>query len=84
MLYLIADSPAKATILNVNRFNGLYGCIHCMHPGIQNGPGKRLYLQFPDIDKRTNEMYKAQVEEALETNTIIDGVGLVFLLINIL
>jgi hypothetical protein len=74
LLYFIADSPAKAVILNTNRFNGYFGCIHCLHPGVQHGPGKRLYLVLPDILMRNNSMYKNSVQEAIETNTVVQGV----------
>jgi hypothetical protein len=74
LLYVIADSQGKAIILNINRFNGRFGCIHCLHPGVACGPGKRLYIQFPDIPMRSNEMYEDHVRGAIEANTVVMGV----------
>jgi hypothetical protein len=28
----IADLPAKAAVLNVKQFNGIFGCLVCKHP----------------------------------------------------
>lgn len=29
----ICDSPAKAIVMNMNQFNGYYGCPYCLNPG---------------------------------------------------
>lgn len=30
---VICDSPAKAIVMNMNQFNGYYGCPYCLNPG---------------------------------------------------
>lgn len=73
LLYLIADSPAKYVMLNTMRFNGEYGCTHCLNPGFQLYRGKRVYLFSYTFIVRTNEMYKTQVDMAIYTNVIEKG-----------
>ena len=33
LLYVVMDLPAKASMLNCNQYNGIYGCSTCKHPG---------------------------------------------------
>ena len=35
LLYVVADLPAKAILLNCNQYNGAYGCNHCTIEGHQ-------------------------------------------------
>ena len=35
LLFVIADLPAKASVLNCNQFNGRFGCSTCEHEGKQ-------------------------------------------------
>eukprot|EP00734_Pompholyxophrys_sp_LG126_P000265 Pompholyxophrys_sp_v1_NODE_78_length_2321_cov_1.577670.p2 type:complete len:182 gc:universal NODE_78_length_2321_cov_1.577670:1829-1284(-) len=32
-----ADLPARAALLNMHQFNGEYGCMTCLAPGVRNG-----------------------------------------------
>ena len=35
LLFVVADLPAKASLLNVIQFNGKFGCSTCYHEGQQ-------------------------------------------------
>ena len=35
LLFVVADLPAKASLLNVMQFNGRFGCPTCYHEGEQ-------------------------------------------------
>ena len=41
LLLVIADLPAKASILNCNQFNGRFGCSTCEHEGKQVDSNRR-------------------------------------------
>lgn len=31
---VLCDSPAKSLVINMNQFNGYYGCPYCLNPGL--------------------------------------------------
>ena len=50
----IADAPERASVLNMNKFNGKFGCIMCMQQGenlIHNGRGNNL-KNFKKFEKQ--------------------------------
>lgn len=56
IIALIADLPAKASILNCKQFNGDYGCILCLQKGIYCD-NRHLYPYDNDMIYRTNKDY---------------------------
>jgi hypothetical protein len=38
----IADLPAKAAALNIKQFNGDFGCVSCIHPGLYNNQFRKM------------------------------------------
>ena len=71
----VADAPARAKVLNINQFNGKNGCFHCLNPGInlsQKG-NKRVYLT-QEYPRRTNDIYRDQVDRSLRTKQTTDGI----------
>lgn len=75
ILAFVADAPARAKVLNITRFNGAYGCFHCLNPGLninQRG-NKRIYLT-KEYPTRTNNLYNEQVKQALIEKKVICGI----------
>lgn len=69
----IADAPAIAKALNINQYNGSYGCIKCLSPG-EHLDGRRIYEYSKNIINRSNETYLQQVEEAKRIKQTFQGV----------
>ena len=42
LLFVVADLPAKASLLNIIQFNGKFGCPSCYHEGEQ--VSRMLYI----------------------------------------
>eukprot|EP00734_Pompholyxophrys_sp_LG126_P000134 Pompholyxophrys_sp_v1_NODE_16_length_4221_cov_20.931109.p1 type:complete len:801 gc:universal NODE_16_length_4221_cov_20.931109:2595-193(-) len=75
VINVIADLPAKATLLNMHQFNGEYGCSTCLAPGILNGRGQSRY--YPDnilYPPRTSQNMTDDAREAVETATCVRGI----------
>ena len=72
---VIADAPAMAKLVNMNQFNGYYGCVHCLHPGqrLENF-SKTVFPYSKNIKPRLNEDYLQQVEQTIIQNAICKGV----------
>jgi hypothetical protein len=74
---LIADAPAMAKIVNMNQYNGYFGCVHCLHPGerLENF-SKTVFPYSKTIKPRLNSDYVQQVKHAQinnETNMGVKG-----------
>ena len=41
------DLPARAIVANMKHFNGMFGCLYCLHPG-QTEPGNHLHRFWPN------------------------------------
>ena len=63
------DLPARAILLNMKHFNGMYGCLYCHHPG-ETEPGNHLHRFWPDKpdtkDLRTMHSILRDAKEATE------------------
>ena len=75
----IADAPERALILNMNRFNGKYGCIMCMQEGEninKNGQGNNFKYPFnpKQMIARTEEKYLQQVAFSQSQNIVFEGI----------
>ncbi len=75
----IADAPERASVLNMNKFNGKYGCLHCLQKGENLNKGKRgnnfKYTYKPDeIFLRTNQKYENQVKHIIIQNSDFGGI----------
>ena len=42
------DLPAKAMLLNIKQFNGVFGCVSCFHPG-QRAVNTTVYPYDKDV-----------------------------------
>ena len=86
-MLLIADAPAIAKILNINQYNGWFGCIKCLHPTDalyafkksnqkeSNRRGnRRIYPYTNKFPLRTNSDYKRALKIAKSQNKIFQGV----------
>ena len=72
---LIGDLPALAKLLNINQFNGKFGCVCCLNEGKEcKTKRKRIYLYNKNEKMRTNETYLADVKEANKTKTLSNGI----------
>lgn len=66
------DLIAKAPVLNMHQFNGLYGCPTCLHPG--EWIGSRYYLPHSTYASRTNDSVMKAAIKAETEHTIVDGI----------
>ena len=68
----IADAPATAKALNVIQFNGYFGCFKCLNPGtlFEN---RIIFEHSITTQVRTNERYKCQVNQAIQTGQTFEG-----------
>jgi len=66
------DMVAKAPILNMNQFNGKYGCPSCLHPGVHTA--SRYYLPDTEYPIRTNDNNLQNAMEAEVKGTRINGI----------
>ena len=85
-MLLIADAPALAKLLNINQYNGWFGCVKCLHPtdslykfknSNQNEPkrrgNRRIYTYTNKFPLRTNSDYKRALKIAKSQNKIFQG-----------
>lgn len=61
------DKPCRAAITNMISYNGYFGCIMCLQPGISNPINKRIHIypyqeDNPDGVIRTQELYEKYLE----------------------
>ena len=75
----IADAPERPSVLNMNKFNGKYGCIHCVQEGENLNKGKQgnnfKYTYKPDeMFLRTNQKYENQVKQSIIQNSVFEGI----------
>lgn len=74
------DLPAKCMVLNMNQFNGQYGCASCMQPGTVLSVGKGHARTFPFIGEniagptRSHGDFINHGEEAFVSNKPVFGV----------
>ena len=62
---LVADLPARASLLNMIQFNGTYGCNVCLvQTQVDEEKGIRYYPNF-SFRSRTTEMHKDHIKEVL-------------------
>ena len=75
----IADAPERASILNMNKFNGKYGCFMCIQQGenlVSNERGNNFKNTFKPNEMfiRTEHKYAQQVQESIRKNEIFEGI----------
>ena len=75
----IADAPERALLLNMNKFNGKFGCIMCMQPGQNLNKNKRgNNHKYPynaeQLKVRTESRYMQQVNESIRNNACFEGI----------
>ena len=73
----IADAPARALALNINQYNGQYGCIMCLDEGRNIAAGRGNHMVYPynkDMTVRTKEVYNAQVKASKTLKCLVEGV----------
>lgn len=69
-----ADALAKASVLNQKQHNGYFGCPLCLHPGEKVAGTKQIrYCNNNRAPIRTNREARANMIEAHETDTIVNG-----------
>ncbi|KAL7291730.1 hypothetical protein TKK_0014517 [Trichogramma kaykai] len=67
-----ADSPARKLFLNVNQFNGKFGCFKCKLKGEKIN--KRWVYPYTKLDFRSDSETKLHAEQANDTKQIVFGV----------
>lgn len=72
-MILIADNVAFPKVFNCNQYNGFYGCIKCLHPGIVKPRKKRVYTYSDQYPLRSKVDYEYAVKIATSTNTVFQG-----------
>ncbi len=62
---VIADAPAMAKNVNMNQYNGYFGCVHCLHPGERLENFSKTVFPYSKTKKpRLNCDYLPQVYQA--------------------
>ena len=74
LLFGIFDLIAKAPMLNMNQFNGAYGCPTCLHPGMSSSPGARVYLPGTIYPIRSLLDIRNAIAESKEQGNTIRGI----------
>ncbi|CAN8008565.1 unnamed protein product, partial [Ixodes pacificus] len=77
------DSVARAPMQGILQFNGYYGCNWCLHPGERHGGSVKYPTLKDDPPERTEIQMIADMEEALDTGTVVRGVRTASPLINL-
>ena len=72
-LFGVFDLVAKAPVLNMNQFNGKYGCPSCLHPGVRVD-GVQTYPPGIDYKLRTNDSMIMRGAEAERRQSVIKGI----------
>ena len=75
----IADAPERASLLNMNRFNGKFSCIMCLAEGENLNKNKRgNNFKFPNPSQkaklRTETVYAQQVNKSIVTSSCVMGI----------
>ena len=68
------DLPAKAAVLCMKQFNGVYGCNVCTHPGRQIRSRARVYPFSKTYTERTHESIWLAATDAQRTMHAVKGV----------
>lgn len=71
------DLPAKSLVLNMNQFNGKFGCSKCLESGETVAAGRgntRVYPFAMKPEKRSHEQFVQDGKTALQTSQIVNGV----------
>ncbi len=70
----VFDLPAKAAVLSAKQFNGEFGCSVCLHPGKRLCNNSRVYLPDSTYPDRTHLQIVRAANEAIKTNSSIQGI----------
>ena len=73
----VMDLIASAPILNIKQFNGIFGCMKCLHPGSTIKTSKGGYVRYYDLSLhplRTHETHQKHAFLAHNTGEHIFGV----------
>lgn len=71
---LIADLPAKAAALNIKQFNGDFGCIKCLHPGVWNRAFHKMTYPPQKAYLRDAQWYEKVSTISEKSKTVIYGI----------
>ena len=79
LLFTLCDAPERALLLNMNKFNGKFGCIMCMQSGenlnkSKRGNNQKFLYHAEQIKVRTKSRYIQQVSEAISKNICFEGI----------
>lgn len=75
------DTPCRAAMLNMKRFNGEYGCTYCEHPA-KTVNGVKKYPMINTVPKlRTDRSIKLKMIQALESEKDVTGSYLKYILL---
>ena len=70
----ICDLPAKALFLNMNQYNGRFGCQKCKIKGRYLLEHRVLVYLYEDINLRTQEETRVHAQQAVDTRIAVCGV----------
>ena len=75
----IADAPERAAVLNMNKFNGKFGCIQCVQEGENLNKGKpgnnfKYTYQPEEMLLRTTKRYENQVKQSMIHKSVCEGI----------
>uniref|UniRef100_A0A1X7UUJ2 Transposase domain-containing protein n=1 Tax=Amphimedon queenslandica TaxID=400682 RepID=A0A1X7UUJ2_AMPQE len=73
LLFGVFDLVAKSKVLNMNQFNGNYGCPICLHPG-EYRERRRIYATDKLYPLRTEEGIEDAIQKATTDNTVVQGI----------
>jgi hypothetical protein len=73
LIGLVADLPAKASILNMKQFNGYFGCYICLSAG-ERLDGRHVHPYRATFPYRTNTGYLEAVAATVDTSVAAYGI----------
>lgn len=74
IITLSADLPAKAAALNMNQFNGYFGCNICLIKGTYSNEYRKMIFLDRDCELRDTVDYLRHVNNAKNTGNVCYGV----------
>ncbi|CAF0945088.1 unnamed protein product [Brachionus calyciflorus] len=67
---ILCDTPAKALVLNMNQFNGHYGCLYCFNPGKWSKFYHKMLYEQTDYPLRNNDDFRSDYQDGTDIETV--------------
>ena len=73
MVLLVADLPAKASLLETSQLKDFFGCTLCLKEAKRNG--RNHFYPQEDFPMRDPEKHKRHIEDCLENASCLNYLG---------